>query len=529
MTVKMKRKIVLLGACILTMLVCLNLVSAATTFSASPMAITFTPETLSNTITLTNLSTSLSVSLTMPVINGVTFQYAGNLTDITSNAIVITPITEIDFSTLNPEESYSGNLIVRDLSNPTVEFTNITVNINKPEFCDFGNDGDLKVSIESLTNYGIGFDEDWYPLDEIEVEVEVENRGNDDMQDILVEWALFDKDNEAITEFVEIDTIDLDEDEDEEVFTFTIDLDDDLEIDLDELDDGNYDFYVRATGQEDDSAAKVSCANDKEKIEIIVERDYVMLDNIKFVGTSYCGSTMQLNADVWNLGEKDQDDEYVIITNSELGINERAEIGDINSFDDKNLKFEFTLPTDLDEKVYTINLEVYDDDDDIYESIDEASFDIDLDVSGNCVKIPEATVYASLESGGKAGQEMEILATVTNTGDSAGTFTVSAADYANWAELVAIAPSTITLNANEAKDVAITLNVDSDVSDEQSFNIVLDQDGEESLSQPISVTIEKGFSLSSIFGDNGYIWGIALINIILVTVIIIVAVKASRR
>jgi len=524
----MKRQSILLGTCILAMLVCISLVSAATTFSVSSTALTFDPETSSNSITITNLTSSLSVSLVLPTIDGNTFQYSGNLTDITSSVITITPTSAIDFSEMNPEESFEGYLIITDTAAPS-QTENITITITKPEFCDFGNEGDLKVSIESITNYGIGYDEEWYPLDEIEVEIEVENKGGNDIADIVMEWALFDKDNEPITEFIEIDTTDLDEDDDAETFTFTIDLDDDLEIDLDQLDDASYELHVRATGEEDRSTPRTSCEYDKEKIDIIVEKHYVMLNNLKFVGTSYCGGTMQLTADVWNLGEKDEDNVYVMITNSELGIEERADIGDINSFKDKNLRFEFMIPTDAEEKQHTITLEVYDEDGDLYESLDEAIFDIDLDVSGNCEVIPEAVVYASLESGGKSGSEMKILATVTNTGDNAGSFSISASDYSNWAELVSITPSIVTLNSNEAKDVIITLNVDGDVSDEQTFNIVLDKDGGDSFSQPISVTIEKGFSFSNMFGDNGYIWAIALINIVLVAVIIIVAIKASRR
>lgn len=523
----MKGKVILSITCILAMLVLTNLVSAATTFSVDKTSITFNPETSSNSITITNLTNSLSVSLSLPVLNGIVFQYSGTLIDITSNTITITPINAIDFSTFDPKESYSGNLIITDLSNP-LETQNISVTLEKPDFCDYGNDGDLRVSIEDITNEGLGDDEEWYALDDIEVEVDVENRGSDDLVDILVEWALFDSDNQAITDFIEIDTFDLDEDDDTETLTFTIDLEEDLEIDLDEIEDGTYHLYVRATGEVDDSTPEMTCISDSEKIDIIIEKDYVVLDNLKFVGTSYCGGTMQLTADVWNLGSKDQENVYVLIFNTELGINEQADIGDIDAFDDKNLKFEFMIPTDAEEKTYTLTLEVYDEDDDIYESNDEARFEIDLDVSGNCEFVPDAVVYASLEEGGKAGQEMKIIATVTNTGDSSKTFTVSASDYSNWAELVSITPSTVTLNAKESKDVLVTLNVDSDVSDEQFFNVVLDN-GEDSFSQPISVTIEKGFSFSNMFGGNGYIWGIALINIILVVVIIIVAVKAARR
>jgi hypothetical protein len=526
----MKGKSILFATCILAMLVCIGLVSAATTFSVDKTSITFNPETHSNTFTITNLSSSLSVTLSLPVINGTVFQYSGNISGITSGAITITPTNAIDFSAIPLGDSYFGNLTITDASNLS-ETQIINVILSKPDFCDFKNDGnDLKVSIDEIVNNGLGDDKNWYPIDEIEFSVDVENKANYDMKDVLVEWALYDKNSDLVSDFVEIDTFDLDEDDDAETLTFSVDLNGDLNVDIDELKNGDYTFYVRATAEIDDGSLVMTCGNDNQDVSMIVEKNYVVLKDIKFLGTSYCGGTMQLSASVWNLGSKDQDNVYVTIVNNELGLNERADIGDISAFDDKKLKLEFMIPQDAGEKQYHLNLEVYDEDDDIYESDGEESrFQIALDVAGNCQRVVQALVYASLESGGKAGQEMKIRASVTNTGDSSGTFTISAADYSNWAELVSISPVTVTLNSQESKDVLITLNVDSDVSDEQTFNVVLEKQGGDSITQPISVTIEKGFSLSGMLGGNAYIWGIALINVVLVTVIIIVAVKAARR
>lgn len=424
----------------------------------------------------------------------------------------------------------TGNITVNDTSGSSTETMDVVINVTASpydDYCTLINNNDIEVKIKGFENSGIGSDDNWYPLDSIEVEVEIENSdNNDNLENVLVEWALV-KNGEFIVDWTEIDEFDLDADE-KETLTFTIDLDE--EVDIDELSNGKYELYVRVNADAVDVSGEPQiCTSDMDNVDIVIERNYVVLQDIAFEGTSYCGNTIQLIADVWNLGSRDQEDVYVKIMNSDLGIDEKIEIGDIDSMDDDSFELQFTIPKDAEEKTYSIVLEVYDDSDDIYESEDKSRYTMELEVSGNCEKISKATVYASLESGGKAGQEMKILATVTNTGEELGTFTVSAADYANWAELVSITPSIVTLNADESKDVMITLKVDKDVSDEQSFNILLEKDGEEALTQPVSVVVEKGFSLSGIFGDNGYIWGIALINIILVVIIITVAVKATRR
>jgi uncharacterized membrane protein len=523
----MKTKLGLFGIAVLTLFLCLTLVSAATDFSVSPSTITFTPTSASNDLTVTNINTStpLSVTLTMPTINGILFQYSGNTSNINSSVLTITPTTTINFSEIGFGESFSGNLSISDGSETEI----VTVRIENNRFCECSNPGDLKVKIENINNEGIGTDDEWYPYDILEIEVEVENDGNEDIKDIKLEWGVYDSNGDWIINPVDEDEFDVDED-DTEIVKFKIDFDDDLDVDFDELKDSDYDLYVRATGEREDSGDN-TCASDSENIDVKIEDDYVILTDLEVVGTPFCGSLIQVKANVLNIGEDDQEDVYVMIYNTDLEVNEKAIIGDIDAFEDKKLSFEFTVPTNLEEKKYSLHFDVYDEDGDIYESSDndESTHTLHIDVSGNCERVADATVYASLESGGKAGQEMEIRASVTNTGSEKKTFTIEAADYSEWAELVDIEPSTLTLDKDETKDVIITLNVDSDAPEDASFSIVLEDEDGETLTQPISATIEKGFSLKGLFGDKGYIWGIAILNVLLILIIIIVAIRVARR
>ena len=43
---------------------------------------------------------------------------------------------------------------------------------------------------------------------------------------------------------------------------------------------------------------------------------------LKYLKLSQCGSEVIISGDVWNIGSKDQNDVYIEIYNSELGIDE---------------------------------------------------------------------------------------------------------------------------------------------------------------------------------------------------------------
>jgi len=436
-----------------------------------------------------------------------------------------------------PTGDYDGEIyLVGNFSEPKdigpVD-VDLTVTASSSEdFCTYetsgiANPGELKLKIKDLNNKGEGEEDKWYPVDEIEVELEIENDGDEDIDDITIEYGLYDAGKaEWVIEVDDVEDLDL-KDGDEETITFTIDLYEDLDIDLDELDDGDYTLYVRAIGETEDSELD-TCVSDSETIEVIIENNLVVLDNIQITGDSLCGNIIQLTAEVINIGDDDQEDVSVLIENSELGILEDIAVGDIDAFEDKKISFEFTIPEDSEEKKYSIRLEVYDEDNEIYENEDddESIYSVSLDVSGNCNSIPDAVVYASLESGGKAGEEMQIKATVTNTGDK-DTFTINIADYSSWAELIEITPSSVNLDNDESKDVLITLKVNKDVEGEKFFNILLEGDSQDSLSQPVSVTIEdSGFRFFDM--DNLYLYGIVALNLIIIIAIIVIVIRAQR-
>jgi hypothetical protein len=426
-----------------------------------------------------------------------------------------------------------GTAISAPSSDPTdSEFTSCTSNPGQIEIkkIDFNNNG--------FSRNEFGNDDEWFLFDEIEVDIEIENDGNEDIDNIELFWGLWDVQvGDWVIDFDDFDEIDL-KDGDEETLTIDFKLDDDMDMDFDELSFGNnYRLYVLARGEVDDGSDTETCVFDFQDAEIIEESDFVVIDNIDFPEQVQCGMTVEVTADVWNIGDKDQDEVSVLIRNNELGIAETIDVGDIDAFDNNEIRFTLEIPSDASEKIYPITFEVYDEDNDIYENDydeDESRFTIPLTVSGGCSESSsQVTVSASTVSGGKAGQELVIRATVTNLGNSQKTYTLNVAGSESWASSFAIDKSLLILDAGESEAVIITLNVNKGVSGSQTFSIDLLSNGELT-QQPVSVTIEgssgfSGITGGVIFGDNWYIWGIGLLNLILIIIIIIVAVRIARR
>jgi len=395
--------------------------------------------------------------------------------------------------------------------------------------------GDLDVKIKDInimSGFGDGSEDFWYPLDEIEIEIEVENNGDEDMDDIEVKWGLYnvDKDDWVIDD--EESDFNLKDGQDETMYiTFELEDVDDFE------EDDEYIFYVWANGQVDDDDNTEVCDFDSQPIEITNDDNFVILDDITYPSTASCGSEVQITADVWNVGDSDQDEVKVVIFNSELGINKIVEIGDINDFDNEVLDTFVEIPSDVEEKTYAISLKVYDEDNDVYETDennDESEYIIRITLD-SCSVSSTALVSANLESGGKAGENLIVKSTIVNSGTSSATYTINAATYAEWANSVSIDQSTFTLDAGNSKEVLLTFDVKEDAEGEKQFNIEVISGNKIVATQSVPVEIQKtssGFAgiTGNVFEDsNKYLWGIGILNVVLIIFIIIVAVRVARK
>ncbi len=406
-----------------------------------------------------------------------------------------------------------------------------------------GNPGSLDIRKIDFTNKGMqygnfGKDDEWFTLDNIEVQIEVRNNGNDNVDDVEVSWGLYDtKTNQWIIDYDNEDEFNI-KDGNKEFLTVSFNLNDDLDVDLEDLSDGNnYKFYVTASGTVDNSTAPKTAVSDFEQATIVVESDFVVLDNFQLPETTSCGSTVEVSADAWNIGDSDQDEVSVLITNKELGLEEEILVGDMDAFDNQKFSFNLKVPSNVTEKTYVMKFEVLNEDKDVYQNDyddDYAEFSVPLIVKGGCTgSAAPATVTANLVSGGKAGQDLVVKATVTNTGSASSAYVLSASGQGQWASSYTVDPATLTLPAGQTGTATYTFKVNGDATGEQTFYMEL-VSGTQITRQPVSVTITPaGFFDSitggAISGGNSWVWGLGVLNVILLIVIILVAMRVMRK
>jgi hypothetical protein len=403
-------------------------------------------------------------------------------------------------------------------------------------FCEYDNKGDLSTTIEDVSVVdGFGSDNEWYPFDKVQIEVRVRDRGDEDVDNIALEWGLYDTQSKTWAIGVdEEDNFDL-SNGDEQTTTITFTLNDNLDENLQDLNKGDYIFYVRATGEIADGTFQGdnTCSSDSETGKLIIERNFVILNDLQVPAVVQCDSQFQISGTAWNIGSKDQSNVYATVYNKELGIiNQKIDIGDIDAFDNSDFNNPLTLPAGLQEKNYTLTLTVYDENDDVYENAnnDRSIFTLPLNVQGNCA-VAKASVTAVLESGGQAGKPLVVKATIINTGNKIASYSLSAAGYAGWASSATLDKTSLTLNAGESGEVLLTFNVNKDALGTNLFTLDVLSENQQIVSQPVQVNITKStFSIGNLFsGNNKYIWGIGILNLILIILIIVIAVRISRK
>lgn len=544
--------------------------SAAVTFSASGNTVTADQgDTVVVTFTVTESGegdlTDISFNTPLTLTHGSdTLVSATNIlneiTNLSENATSVQMSLAFNVPTNQAIGVYTGNLTLSGNYSTEVSYNlpiQITVQESTPDwennFCLYddngldsvsGNSGDLRTKIDDIrVESGFGDDDKWYPFDSIEVDILVDNRGNDDVNNIEIAWGLYDK--KSGDWVIEVDTekdFDLRDGKDDTV-TVSFDIDDRMDVDLDQLEDGgNYVFYVRATGEVDDGDDTPTCDADAQTIEVVIERDFVIATNFDFLpsDTISCNSDVTISADIYNIGERDQDDVTVKVYNKDLNIDKEVLVGDINAFDSEKFEITIRIPKDAEEKAYSLLFEVYDDNMDLFQNDDddESRTTVVLNVEGSCSNTPgdsdnagSAIVTANLDSGGYLGEPLVIKATITNTGSEQSTFLVNAAGYVSWANSASLDKKTLILGPGDSETIMITFDLKDDSAGDQLFKIQVVSNDAIVADQPVSVSIQTkgGAGLSGAFGDAWYLWLIGALNVILIVIIIVVAVRLARK
>ena len=439
----------------------------------------------------------------------------------------------------------SGEVYVNNCSIP------FSVRIKIPEKVESclsaGNQDNLEVGIEDISVIGYGGkdkDTDWFPLDNVQVEVNIKNTADYKLRGVVVRWGLYNlKENYWVFDNKEND-FNLRSGDDKTLYlNFKLNKPKEFKG---SISNDNYEFFVWADGENPDGNKTCASIVPRDPVKIIAdENNFVVLNNVQLDGVSLdssgtfpqqvsCGTKLHLTADVWNVGEDDQKDVSLRIYNKDLGVDGTINVGDIDAFEKKTVSFDLpVIPQGIDEKWYPLELGLYDEDNYIYQDDynDDKSLGVALlNIAGNCV-LPKGTLTANLDSGGKAGKELVIRATITNSGKEVTNYSLSPSGYSDWATLETVSPSDINIEPGKTADVYLTFKVDSKVSGEKLFNLDLSSQGEQVSSQPVSVSIEKSF-IGNLLGNNStrlLTYLIIGVVIILILIIIVLAIKLARK
>ncbi|MAG11130.1 hypothetical protein CMI44_02360 [Candidatus Pacearchaeota archaeon] len=534
----------LFNASILILILCISFAFATVTITTPTSPSTLTKSSNSTIFTVnSSISSNFSYPSTATITDGDGNTITLSLSNTTSITSTKTATFEVNTTAISSGFNLEKNtkavtITVANASNSTdTNTTNITLTFDNQNYCSLGNQGGNltfgKVKLDNTEGFGDS-DDEWYPLDKIEVDIRVDNDGNDDIDDIIVEWGVYSTKKDKWVIDNEENNFNLNDGKKE---TITVDFQvdpDDLNTDMGD----DYVLYVKAYS--DDIGENVECISNSDDITITLENDFVILDDISISDVALCGSEMQITADVWNIGEDDQEDVYVTIYNKELGIDQDVTLGDIDSLENERLSTSVEIPTDAQEKFHTIKFWVYDEDNEVYENNnnDDSEFNVPFKVEGGCASdsesgTPSALVTASLESGGNAGELLVIKATITNSGTDLATYIINPTDYDLWASSATIDETAFSLGSGQSKQVTVTLDVNDDASGENSFNIEVLSGTELIKTQPVAVTLEGKSGFSTITGritsKSPLVWGTGLINVILIIIIIVVAIKVAKK
>jgi len=465
-----------------------------------------------------------------------------------------------------------GDVIIRidNIKNTKVAIDDISWTEYSPDaeeefFCNNGDgaigDQELKISKVKITNRGPsedGEDNKWFPLDTIEVEVELENNGDEEIEDIIFEFGLFEQGSSTNLaedmlwiseddEEIEIGDIEEKGEDDELKHTF------EFRVNPEDLDKGNYIFKIKAYSDDldednvcvdysDDLSdndfgdsiyyAEIDINKEKENDERPVVVDVEELNNLE----AFCDTEVSLVVDIWNIGDEDQEQVKVTLFNEDLGIDMDYVLrGGLDEGDDKEeIEFVFKIPKDAEEKEYLLDFQTYYDYDEDDDTFDERSkiFRTSLKVEGNCAfETSEPQITAELDPetpDAIAGEQVIIKTTIRNTGNETITYIISVSGNSAWSSLNAIDSKEITLEAGESEDVDIILDLDDDAQGDKEFTIRTTY-GDETAEQKIALFVENptaagitGATVGEHIRTNWFIYIIALINIILIIAIIAV-------
>lgn len=510
-------------------------VCTTSTIPASSVAGTNIP--LNINITYSGIGTNVPLNFTGSSISAASWNLPSSNLAINGSQTITRTITIIGTSA---GSSVDAVLRVNVDGNDQVSLVIPTISITSQPivFCPAGSSStNLSIEKVRIDNNGDGNDDEWELLDEIEIEVEVKNVGANDLDNIIVEMGLYNGNSNDVTDLdfsdadeEQQDLGDLDEGEREEItFSFRVPAD---------MEDGDYQLVFKAYPDDDESLV---CTQKVEgNVDIQRESDRgkaVIVDDIEFPIQATCGEMVTGTFSVFNIGDDKEDQILVRLINNQLGLNEEIIVRDnLDGGEEEPLEHTFTIPQNIPNARYTLTFTTeydYDDRNDEYDEKSEDDFTAAIQIIGCGTPTPTPTdslaITADVEEA-TPGQVFDVRVTFRNRGTESVDLELDASGFQSWGELDRISDDSFSLDAGESKTITFSFNADETASGAQSFTVqARSANGVET--QEVDVEFPEtesssGFSLS---GNKPLLWIIGAINVVLIVLIIVVAIRLARK
>jgi len=410
-------------------------------------------------------------------------------------------------------------------------------------FCSNGPvGGNLSITDVTVRNTG-DEDETWEPLDTITVRVDVDNNGLGNVRNVQLKMGLFDSQGRNKVNSLEFSN------SDEETLTLGTINDGGTErgeyefVIPADFDESQYKLVFKAYSTSSGVGESRECTDTTqsyESIDVQKQSDLgkiIAITDFTVPAQNICGADVAGSFDIVNVGSSDDDQDQVLVRmrSPDLGIDQEFELREnLDEGDRHTFNFDIPLPTNLKDGSYPVYFRSsYEYRNGAYHESSDSETEEVIKVigcsgsgsgsgSGNA-----AAITATLGSDAKAGSPLVVNAVIRNLGTTQQTFVIDASGYQSWASLDSLSDRVITLAGGESRSVAVTLNVNKDATGSQEFTLQATANGK-TTTQDVAVTLpvsSSGFSLPG----SGLLWVIGLINVILIVLIIVVAVRVSRR
>ncbi|HLD15412.1 MAG TPA: putative S-layer protein [Candidatus Nanoarchaeia archaeon] len=415
-------------------------------------------------------------------------------------------------------ESFSGQVTVT--SGSLTDTFDLEI-ISQPVVCDSGLQGnDLVLTIKDPDSK-----DDFKPGDDVKIKVNVKNINQDKSHDVQVEAFLFDDESEVTNDASEIQNIDNLDDEDFE-FTLRIPTDND---DFEKV--GDLMLIVKAY-EEDNEDLECNQASTEVKIELEND-DLVIEDTSRFDPSSAsCGQLAVATINLINIGEDNQRNIILSLTNPKLNIREKLPSFDLDKFDsDENnevtKRIQVSIPNSAPSGDY------------VFDAVAEfsgkkvsKSFKLSVLSCTKALPFVEAgnAEFSALTSlfTVEQGDLITIPVKLTNN-DNTGLFNLNFANFEDFAEPVS--SKTITLSQGQSSTIFLNLRVrDNTEPGRYSVTVNLASGAKTIASDTVAVDVKERVEPSFSFKQlSGSFWLALDIIIALVLIIFIITIIVRRK